>query len=163
MNLGRGAIAAYFLFGVFFSFTYTIVNTYAGPIGLQNIGENYIWVFVGWDCIEAGTWYLFCVETQGRTLEIDLRGTQLGGRLEYGFPVAQPCFDQFQGSLNDPKSNSQQCGVVQAGWKTEALYGGSDFGAYPTSGVPPLYIAVKGPSDIQSAFKFVKKHKIPLV
>ncbi|KAL8292160.1 hypothetical protein RQP46_001626 [Phenoliferia psychrophenolica] len=45
------------------------INTYAGPIGLKNITENYIWVFVGWDCIEATIWYFFCVETQGRTLE----------------------------------------------------------------------------------------------
>ncbi|KAL8292132.1 hypothetical protein RQP46_001598 [Phenoliferia psychrophenolica] len=109
MNLGRGAIAAYFFFNIFFSFAYTeciqtntrakggpvrvelggfadatragmaayaftvsavgFINTYAGPIGLQNITENYIWVFVGWDCIEAAIWYFFCVETQGRTLE----------------------------------------------------------------------------------------------
>lgn len=27
-------------------------------------------VFVGWDCIEAALWYIFCVETQGRTLEV---------------------------------------------------------------------------------------------
>lgn len=35
------------------------VNTYAGPIALANIGVNYIWVFVGWDTIEAILWWLF--------------------------------------------------------------------------------------------------------
>ncbi|KAK4701250.1 hypothetical protein P7C70_g4985, partial [Phenoliferia sp. Uapishka_3] len=120
----------------------------------------------------------------------------VGGRLEYGYPAAQPCFQKFEGSLNDPKTDQQKCEEVQAGWKTEAWYASSDsFGAYPTAGwstcqakaqsclldyqnvsdpdvlattcfqgsVPPLYIAVQQPSDIQAAFTFVKKHNIPLV
>ncbi|KZO91381.1 general substrate transporter [Calocera viscosa TUFC12733] len=45
------------------------INTYAGPIALQNIKNNYTYVFVGWDIIEAIIWALCGVETQGRTLE----------------------------------------------------------------------------------------------
>jgi sugar porter (SP) family MFS transporter len=45
------------------------INLYATPIALGNIGYNYIWIFVGWDVIEALCWYLFCVESQGRSLE----------------------------------------------------------------------------------------------
>lgn len=35
------------------------INTYCTPIALQNIQNHYIWVFVGWDCIEAACWYFF--------------------------------------------------------------------------------------------------------
>ncbi|KAF8588210.1 general substrate transporter [Ramaria rubella] len=42
---------------------------YAGPIALQNIKYNYIFIFVGWDIIEALLWYLLGVETVGRSLE----------------------------------------------------------------------------------------------
>lgn len=68
------------------------INTFCTPIATQNIGLNYIWVFVGWDCIEAVCWYFFgyvipffsscaryeiksfanhstSIEAQGRTLE----------------------------------------------------------------------------------------------
>ncbi|KAJ5689486.1 hypothetical protein N7462_003878 [Penicillium macrosclerotiorum] len=45
------------------------INTFCTPIANKNIGLNYIWVFVGWDCVEAVLWYFFCVEAQGRTLE----------------------------------------------------------------------------------------------
>ncbi|ORY62389.1 lactose permease [Pseudomassariella vexata] len=45
------------------------INQFAGPIALQNIQNQYIYVFVGWDCVEALMWYLFGVESQGRTLE----------------------------------------------------------------------------------------------
>jgi MFS family permease len=45
------------------------INTYAGPIALANIKNNYTWVFVGWDIIEAALWYLCGVETVGRTVE----------------------------------------------------------------------------------------------
>jgi len=45
------------------------INTFAGPIALQNIGYKYIYIFVGWDCVEALMWFLFGVESQGRTLE----------------------------------------------------------------------------------------------
>lgn len=99
-KLGQGSLAAYFLFGVVYSYTYTplqalypveclettarakgmamyafvvnavsFINTYAGPIALHNIKNNYIWVFVGWDMVEALLWYLLCIETNGRTLE----------------------------------------------------------------------------------------------
>lgn len=45
------------------------INLYAGPIALANIHYNYVWIFVGWDFIEALLWYFFCVEAQGRSLE----------------------------------------------------------------------------------------------
>lgn len=45
------------------------INLFAGPIALKNIKHRYIFVFVVWDCIESVLWYLFCVESQGRTLE----------------------------------------------------------------------------------------------
>jgi len=45
------------------------INTYAGPIALANIKNNYTYVFVGWDFIEAIIWYLVGVETVGRTVE----------------------------------------------------------------------------------------------
>lgn len=64
------------------------INTYAGPIGLENIGYKYIYIFVAWDVVECILWYFFgyitrpplplhlqimltflSVESQGRTLE----------------------------------------------------------------------------------------------
>ncbi|KAL1900654.1 hypothetical protein Sste5346_002379 [Sporothrix stenoceras] len=45
------------------------INQFAGPIALGNIGYKYIYIFVGWDIVESGLWYLFGVESQGRTLE----------------------------------------------------------------------------------------------
>ncbi|ERS97067.1 uncharacterized protein SPSK_02356 [Sporothrix schenckii 1099-18] len=99
-NNARGALAFYFLFQTFYSFTYTplqgvvpaealdttlrakglalygfavgavgFINTYAGPIALANITYKYIYVFVGWDVVEAILWYFLCVEAQGRSLE----------------------------------------------------------------------------------------------
>ena len=47
----------------------SFINSYAGPIGLGRLKQNYIWVFVGWDVIETILWYFFLVESQGRTLE----------------------------------------------------------------------------------------------
>jgi len=89
-SYAQGGLAAYFLFNIIFSFTYTplqgvvatealetttrakglaasgvivnaigFINVFAGPIALGNIGYRYIYVFVGWDCIEALMWYLF--------------------------------------------------------------------------------------------------------
>ncbi|RSH94246.1 hypothetical protein EHS25_004049 [Saitozyma podzolica] len=99
-SIAQGALAAYFLFNVMFSFTYTplqgvipaealettmrakglaasgiivsaigFINQFAGPVALQNMGYKYIWIFVGWDIVESGLWYIFGVESQGRTLE----------------------------------------------------------------------------------------------
>ncbi|KAI1334096.1 lactose permease [Xylariaceae sp. FL0016] len=45
------------------------INQFCGPIALGNIGYRYIYVFVGWDIIETIAWYIFGVESQGRTLE----------------------------------------------------------------------------------------------
>ncbi|KAK4647913.1 uncharacterized protein QC761_105590 [Podospora bellae-mahoneyi] len=47
----------------------SFINQFATPIALGNIGYKYIFVFVGWDLFEALMWYLFGVESQGRTLE----------------------------------------------------------------------------------------------
>ena len=35
------------------------INTFCTPIATKNIGLNYIWVFVGWDCVETVCWYFF--------------------------------------------------------------------------------------------------------
>ncbi|KAK7730374.1 hypothetical protein SLS53_009074 [Cytospora paraplurivora] len=45
------------------------INQFAGPIALGNIKYKYIFIFVGWDLVEAVLWYFFGVESQGRTLE----------------------------------------------------------------------------------------------
>ncbi|KAI0781646.1 general substrate transporter [Irpex lacteus] len=45
------------------------INLFAGPVALQNIGYKYVFIFVGWDCIEAFIWWLFAVETTGKSLE----------------------------------------------------------------------------------------------
>ncbi|KAJ5561890.1 hypothetical protein N7535_003646 [Penicillium sp. DV-2018c] len=47
----------------------SFISQFATPIGLANISTNYFWIFVGWDILESGFWYFFCVESQGRTLE----------------------------------------------------------------------------------------------
>lgn len=45
------------------------INQFCMPISLENIGYRTIFIFVGWDCVEAVCWYLFGVESQGKTLE----------------------------------------------------------------------------------------------
>jgi len=45
------------------------INQFAGPIALGNIGYKYIYIFVGWDVVESILWFIFAVESQGRTLE----------------------------------------------------------------------------------------------
>ncbi|CAK7232413.1 hypothetical protein SCUCBS95973_008252 [Sporothrix curviconia] len=45
------------------------INQYASPIALANIKYKYIYIFVGWDVIVTIMWYVFLVESQGRTLE----------------------------------------------------------------------------------------------
>ena len=34
----------------------SFINTYCTPIALQNIRYNYIFIFVGWDCLESFIW-----------------------------------------------------------------------------------------------------------
>ncbi|CAG9946395.1 unnamed protein product [Clonostachys rosea f. rosea IK726] len=45
------------------------LSQFALPIGFQNIQYKVVYIFVAWDVIEAIAWYLFAVESQGRTLE----------------------------------------------------------------------------------------------
>ncbi|KAH8833252.1 general substrate transporter [Flagelloscypha sp. PMI_526] len=45
------------------------INTFGNSVGLADLGPNYYWVFVAWNWCAALLWYLFCVETRGRTLE----------------------------------------------------------------------------------------------
>jgi hypothetical protein len=99
-SLSRGAVAALFLFGVFYSFGFTplqsvmptealesttrakglafssfsisaigFINQFAAPIGLQNMGYKYIWIWVGVDFCFVLVWYFCCVESCGRTIE----------------------------------------------------------------------------------------------
>jgi len=100
LNVGRAAVASYFLFSVSFAIGYTplqalypvecletttrakgmamngfitgaisFINLYCTPIALANIRYYYTFIFFGWDFLEAFIWWLFAVETQGRTLE----------------------------------------------------------------------------------------------
>ncbi|KAG7087229.1 hypothetical protein E1B28_013210 [Marasmius oreades] len=45
------------------------INTFANSVGLQKLGWKYYFVFVGWNICASILWFLFCVETHGRTLE----------------------------------------------------------------------------------------------
>lgn len=56
-------------FGSVISGSMGFLNQFAGPIALEKINYGYIWFFAAWDVVEAGLWWLFCVEGQGRTLE----------------------------------------------------------------------------------------------
>jgi hypothetical protein len=44
-------------------------NSVIPAIALKNIEYKYIYIFVGWDCVEAIIWYFLAIETNGRTLE----------------------------------------------------------------------------------------------
>ncbi|KAL0570367.1 hypothetical protein V5O48_011598 [Marasmius crinis-equi] len=45
------------------------INTFANSVGLQKLGWKYYFVFVAWNICASILWFLFCVETRGRTLE----------------------------------------------------------------------------------------------
>ncbi|KIK63663.1 hypothetical protein GYMLUDRAFT_986318 [Collybiopsis luxurians FD-317 M1] len=45
------------------------INTFANSVGLGKLGWKYYFVFVGWNVVASGLWFLFGVETHGRTLE----------------------------------------------------------------------------------------------
>lgn len=45
------------------------INTFGNSVGLGRLGWTYYFVFVGWDLVASILWFLFCVETRGRTLE----------------------------------------------------------------------------------------------
>ncbi|KAJ7277557.1 general substrate transporter [Mycena rebaudengoi] len=45
------------------------INTFANSVGLGDLGWKYYFVFVAWDLVASMLWYLFGVETHGRTLE----------------------------------------------------------------------------------------------
>jgi len=47
----------------------SFINLYCLPIALANIQWKTMLIFVAWDAIETVVWYLFAIETQGRTLE----------------------------------------------------------------------------------------------
>jgi len=47
----------------------SFINLFCTPIALANIQWRFVLVYVFWDAIESVLWYLFCIETQGRTLE----------------------------------------------------------------------------------------------
>ena len=47
----------------------SLLNQFAWPVALQKIGWYTYLIFVAWDIIQALVCYLFCVETNGRTLE----------------------------------------------------------------------------------------------
>ena len=45
------------------------IDTFANSVGLERLGYKYYFVFVGWNVCASVLWFLFCVETRGRTLE----------------------------------------------------------------------------------------------
>jgi hypothetical protein len=45
------------------------LNTFVNPIGLAALSWKYYGFYVGWLCIECLLIYLYCVETQGHSLE----------------------------------------------------------------------------------------------
>ncbi|KAI0692185.1 general substrate transporter [Cerioporus squamosus] len=45
------------------------INTFANSVGLERWGYKYYFVFVVWNVCASVLWFLFCVETRGRTLE----------------------------------------------------------------------------------------------
>ena len=45
------------------------INTFANSVGLERWGYKYYFVFVVWNVCASALWFLFCVETRGRTLE----------------------------------------------------------------------------------------------
>ncbi|KAF7294522.1 General substrate transporter [Mycena kentingensis (nom. inval.)] len=45
------------------------INTFANAVGLGDLGWKYYFVFVAWNLVASVLWYLFGVETNGRTLE----------------------------------------------------------------------------------------------
>ncbi|KZO90477.1 putative MFS lactose permease [Calocera viscosa TUFC12733] len=47
----------------------SFINLYAGPVALANIQYNYVFFFAAFDVFQVIMWYLFAVETLGRTLE----------------------------------------------------------------------------------------------
>lgn len=47
----------------------SFISLFSTPIAFGRIGWKYVLVFVFWDAFEAVIWYLFCVETNGYTLE----------------------------------------------------------------------------------------------
>jgi MFS family permease len=56
-------------FGSIISGSMGFLNQFAGPIALEHAGYKYIIFFAVWDVVEAGLWWMFGVEGQGRTLE----------------------------------------------------------------------------------------------
>jgi len=47
----------------------SFINLYCIPVAQKNIQYRFVFVFVGWDIVESVLWFLFGVETNGRTLE----------------------------------------------------------------------------------------------
>ncbi|PIL37645.1 MFS general substrate transporter [Ganoderma sinense ZZ0214-1] len=45
------------------------INTFANSVGLERWGYKYYFVFVVWNVCASALWFLFAVETRGRTLE----------------------------------------------------------------------------------------------
>ena len=39
------------------------INTFANSVGLGKLGWKYYFVFVGWNLVASGSWFLFGVET----------------------------------------------------------------------------------------------------
>ncbi|TFK67277.1 FAD-binding domain-containing protein [Pluteus cervinus] len=116
----------------------------------------------------------------------------LSGRLQTAVPIAQPCFDHFDGD-RQLRPNSGACAAVQANW-TNTLYRVQQFGAYeqifderlhgracslnalePTDraaftdqicslgSIPPYYVSIRNAQDVQTVMKFSNQTGLPII
>ena len=79
------------------------INTFANSVGLERWGYKYYFVFVVWNVCASALWFLFAVETRGRTLEeldelfeiCDRIAVIAGGRLSPLRPVAETSVEEI--------------------------------------------------------------------
>ncbi|GAM91388.1 hypothetical protein ANO11243_094380 [Dothideomycetidae sp. 11243] len=86
--------------------------------------------------------------------------TSVGGRLLGGIPVGLPCFDNFNG--NDNARNDTACDIVEKNRLSSAFLA-DQMSGYTQGNIPSYYIDVSSVSDVQQAFEFATKWKVPIV
>jgi hypothetical protein len=128
----------------------------------------------------------------GKAPNYNALNSTLGGTLAKGVPVAEPCYDNYNGSPVTP--NAAQCSTVAANYDKE-LYIEQNFGAYENTNwgicqatgqgctlnfsnpsqtvpskaecyqgsIPSYYIPVSQVSDVQNALAFACASAVPIV
>ena len=81
------------------------INTFANSVGLERWGYKYYFVFVVWNVCASVLWFLFCVETRGRTLE----------ELDSVFNEPWPAMASARKRKVAVKESSEGA-IVQVGW-----------------------------------------------